>query len=203
MPETVAPEALLDYWYGGHDPDDPATAGRQAGLWWGRSDQTDRELRERFGAAHAAAGRGELDGWAATPEGRVALVIVLDQLSRNLDRGTPRAFVHDEAALRLSLQAIASGQDRTRPFFHRVFLYMPFQHAERLGVQEQGCRLFERLRDESPPPLREPATLYLDFMWRHRDIVARFGRFPHRNAILGRPSSAEELRFLTEPNSSF
>lgn len=198
----VTPQEILAYWFGG-DPDDPATGGRQAGLWWSHDEAIDRELRERFGATHEAAGRGELRAWADDPEGRVALVVVLDQLSRNLHRGTPRAFEHDETALRLSLAAIERGEDRTRPFFHRVFLYMPFQHAERIGVQEQGCRAFERLRDEAPAPLRELASMYLDFMRRHRDIVARFGRFPHRNAILGRPSSAEELRFLQEPGSSF
>lgn len=200
---SVAPQDVLDYWFGGHDPDDPATAGHQAGLWWGQAEPTDRELHERFGDTHQAAARGELQAWAEGPDGRVALVIVLDQLSRNLHRGTPRAFENDAAALRLVLGALERGEDRTRPFFHRLFLYMPFQHIERLTVQEQGCRLFEALRDEAPPPLREPAGLYLDFMLRHRDIVARFGRFPHRNAILGRPSSAEELRFLQQPGSSF
>lgn len=196
-------QEVLSYWFGDHGPDDPTTGSGQAGLWWGQAEQTDRELAERFGVTHEAASRGELDAWASQPEGRVALVLVLDQLSRNLDRGTPRAFANDQAALRLTLEAIELGEDRARPFFHRVFLYMPFQHIERLVVQDQGCRMFERLRDECSEAHRELARKYLDFMRRHRDIVARFGRFPHRNAILGRPSSAEELHFLTQPGSSF
>lgn len=200
---SVTPKDVLEYWFGGHDPDDPATGSRQADLWWGHSEQSDRALQERFGETHEAAARGELDDWAQSADGRVALVIVLDQLSRSLHRGTPRAFEHDAAALRLTLAAVERGEDRTRPFFQRVFLYMPFQHSERITVQEQGCRVFEALRDEAPAPLRESARFYLGFMRRHRDVVARFGRFPHRNAILGRPSSAEELAFLQQPGSSF
>jgi uncharacterized protein (DUF924 family) len=196
------PRDVLDRWFGG-DPDDPATAERMAALWWGRGEATDAELRERFGATHEAAVQGRLDGWAATPDGRVALVVVLDQLSRNLHRGTPRAFAQDPAALRLVLEAVEAREDRSRPFFHRVFLYMPFQHAERLAEQERSCRLFERLVSEHDGPRREVARVYRRFAWLHRDIVARFGRFPHRNAILGRPSSAEELRFLEQPGSSF
>jgi uncharacterized protein (DUF924 family) len=202
MTKPTAPQDVLDHWFG-EDPDDPATAERMAPLWWGRSEATDVELRERFAATHEAARRGELDGWAATPAGRVALVVVLDQLSRNLHRGTPRAFALDAAALRLSAAAVGSGEDRTRPFFHRVFLYLPFEHAERLADQERCCRLFDRLVAETPEPLRAVARGYRDFAWQHRDIVARFGRFPHRNAILGRPSTAEELRFLAQPGSSF
>jgi uncharacterized protein (DUF924 family) len=202
MTEPVVPQDVLDEWFGGA-PDDPATAERKAPLWWGRSEATDAALRERFAATHEAAGRGELDGWAATPAGRVALVVVLDQLSRNLHRGTPRAFAHDPAALRLATEAVERGEDRTLPFFHRVFLYLPFEHSERLDDQERCCRLMDRLVAESPAPLQELARGYLDYARQHRDIVARFGRFPHRNAILGRPSTPEELRFLEQPGSSF
>jgi uncharacterized protein (DUF924 family) len=199
---TVRPQEILDHWFGA-DPDDPTTAERQAALWWGRSEAGDRELAERFGATHEAAASGELDAWAQNPEGRVALVVVLDQLSRNLHRGSPRAFAQDPAAQRLVLEAIERGEDRTRPFFHRVFLYLPLEHSERLVHQDRCCRLFERLRDECAEPLQKPARAYLGFAYQHRDIVARFGRFPHRNATLGRPSSAEELRFLEQPGSSF
>lgn len=200
--EPALPHEVLDCWFDGA-PDDPATAGKKAALWWGSDPASDAELRERFGATHEAAAAGRLDHWAATPEGRVALVLVLDQLSRNLHRGTPGAFAQDPAAQRLALAAVEQGEDRSSPFFHRVFLYMPFEHSERLADQERCCRLFDRLLAECPEPLREPARTYLGFAHRHRDIVARFGRFPHRNAILGRPSSAEELRFLEQPGSSF
>jgi uncharacterized protein (DUF924 family) len=130
-------------------------------------------------------------------------VLVLDQLSRNLHRGTPGAFAQDPAALRVALAAVEQGEDRSYPFFHRVFLYMPLEHSERLADQERCCRLFDALLAECSEPLREPARTFLGFAHRHRDIVARFGRFPHRNAILGRQSSAEELRFLEQPGSSF
>jgi len=202
MPEPVTPQDVLEYWFGAA-PDDPATAGAKAGLWWGHSEATDAELRERFGAVHDDASAGRLDGWAATPEGRVALVVVLDQLSRNLHRGTARAFAQDSAARSLAVPAVEQGEDRTRPFFHRVFLYLPFEHGERIADQERCCRLFERLNAECPEPLRGAAKAYLQYARQHRDIVARFGRFPHRNAILGRPSSAEELRFLEQPGSAF
>lgn len=202
MPNSVTPQDVLDYWFGA-DPDDPATASTKMPLWWGRSEATDAELRERFGAAHEDACAGRLDGWAGTPEGRVALVVVLDQLSRNLHRGTPRAFAQDPTARSLAVAAIEQGEDVTRPFFHRAFLYLPFEHSERLADQERCCRLFERLLAEAAEPLRATAKGYLQFAVQHRDIVARFGRFPHRNAILGRPSSAEELRFLEQPGSSF
>lgn len=202
MAEPVVAEDVLDYWFGAA-PEDPATAQHKAALWWGRSEATDAELRERFGATHEAASAGHLDGWAATPAGRVALVVVLDQLSRNLHRGTPRAFAHDPAARSLALAAIDAGQDRVGPFFHRVFLYLPLEHSERLADQERCARLFEQLRVECPEPLRDLARAYLQYARAHRDIVARFGRFPHRNAILGRPSSAEELRFLEQPGSGF
>jgi uncharacterized protein (DUF924 family) len=198
----VEPRDVLDFWFGG-DPDDPATATAKRALWWGHGEATDRELRERFGATHEAAASGQLDGWAQTPAGRVALVIVLDQLSRNLHRGTARAFAQDPAALRSALAALEHGEDRTQPLFHRVFLYMPLEHSERLAHQERCCRLFERLLGECAEPLRGAARAYLGFAYRHRDIVARFGRFPHRNAILGRPSSAEELSFLEQPGSGF
>jgi uncharacterized protein (DUF924 family) len=202
MSEPVTPQDVLTYWFG-DAPDDPATAEKQAKLWWGHREATDAELRERFGAVHDEASAGRLDGWAATPEGRVALVVVLDQLSRNLHRGTPRAFAQDPAALGHALAAIEQGEDRTRPFFHRVFLYVPFEHSERIADQERCCRLFDHLLEQAPEPLQGTAKYYLQYARQHRDIVARFGRFPHRNAILGRPSSAEELQFLAQPGSGF
>lgn len=202
MLEPVAAQEILDYWFGSA-PDDPATAQRKAALWWGRSEATDAELHARFDATHQAATAGRLEGWAATLEGRVALVVVLDQLSRNIHRGTPGAFAQDPAARRHALAVIDRGEDRSCPFFHRVFLYLPLEHSERLADQERCCRLFEQLRDECPAPLQEAARMYLQFARAHRDIVARFGRFPHRNAILGRPSSAEEQAFLEQPGSAF
>lgn len=200
---TVAPDDVLGFWFAGHDPDDPATGEHQGALWWGHGEQTDQEVRERFGSTHAAAASGRLSAWAKTPPGRLALVLVLDQVSRNLHRGTPQAFAQDPAAEGLVLDALGRGEDLELPFFHRVFLYMPLMHTEDIRGQERGCRVFDDLARTCAPPLRAKAESYRSYAQRHRDIVARFGRFPHRNAFLGRPSSAEELRFLEQPGSSF
>ncbi len=200
---SVAPSDILELWFGGHDPDDPATGDRQSKLWWGHDEATDRDLQERFAQTHQAATQGQLDGWADAPSGRVALVLMFDQLSRMLHRDTPGAFAQDAVARRWVQAATERGADRDLPFFHRVFLYMPLMHSEDLRDQERCCRLFEALRDENEGDRADKARSYGGFAVRHRDIIARFGRFPHRNAILGRPSSAEELRFLEGPGSSF
>lgn len=199
----VAPEEILEHWFGGHDPDDPATGGRQSALWWGHDEQTDQRLRERFGATHEAAADGQLHAWTQTPAGQVALVLVLDQLSRNLHRGTPRAFALDPVAQRLTLDVVERGQDRDWPLYHRVFVYMPLMHSERLADQERCCQLFDALLPGCEGARRDRVAHHRNFAQKHRDIVARFGRFPHRNATLGRPSSAEEERFLERPGSSF
>ena len=175
-------EAVLGFWFG-LDPQ----------RWWTKDAAFDRDVRERFAGEHAAVLRGERDGWLATPRGRLAYVIVLDQLSRNMFRDTPRAFAADDRALDAAAGGIARGHDRDLPPGERGFLYMPYMHSELLPVQERCCELFASLGDAEQ----------LDYARRHRDIVARFGRFPHRNAILGRPSTPEELAFLTQPGSSF
>ena len=161
--------------------------------WFARDDAFDAELRQRFGPLLAQARRGELAHWAEHPDGALALVILLDQVSRNIHRGTPEAFAGDGLALDCAKDAIARGFDLAVAPDRRVFFYVPFEHAEKLADQERGVALFEALGDEN----------YLGYMRRHRDIVARFGRFPHRNAILGRISTPEEIEFLKQPGSSF
>ncbi len=150
-------------------------------------------LRERFGATLEAAARCELFGWRHTPEGRLAEILVLDQFSRNIFRDTPRAFEQDALALVLAQEMVASGQDQRLPVAQRVFVYMPFMHSESALIHQQAVRLFS-----------QPGLEYnLDFERRHQVIIERFGRYPHRNAILGRTSSAAEIAFLSEPDSSF
>jgi uncharacterized protein (DUF924 family) len=153
----------------------------------------DETIRTRFGDTLEAAARCELFAWRATPEGRLAEIIVLDQFSRNVYRDTPHAFAQDALALVLAQELVASGLDRSLPDAQRVFACMPYMHSESALVHTQAVALFTQLGIQDN----------LNFELRHKAIVDRFGRFPHRNAILGRASSSEELVFLSEPGSSF
>ncbi|HRK39323.1 MAG TPA: DUF924 family protein [Burkholderiaceae bacterium] len=153
----------------------------------------DEAIRTRFGTTLEAAALCELFGWRATPEGRLAEIIVLDQFSRNVWRDTPRAFAQDALALALAQELVASGQDRSLPVEQRRFAYMPYMHSESALVHEQAVALF------SQPGLEDN----LRFEHAHKAIIDRFGRYPHRNAILARSSTAEELAFLSGPGSSF
>lgn len=153
----------------------------------------DEAIRTRFGATLEAAARCELFAWRATPEGRLAEVLVLDQFSRNAWRDNPRAFAQDALALALAQELVASGQDSSLPVAQRSFAYMPYMHSESALIHEQAVALF------SQPGLEGN----LRFEHAHKAIIDRFGRYPHRNAILGRSSTAEELAFLSGPGSSF
>ena len=153
----------------------------------------DEAIRTRFGATLEAASRCELFAWRATPEGRLAEVLVLDQFSRNVYRDTARAFAQDALALALAQELVASGQDRSLPLAQRSFAYMPYMHSESALVHDQAIALF------SQPGMEDS----LGFELRHQAIIERFGRYPHRNALLGRESTPEELAFLSEPGSSF
>jgi uncharacterized protein (DUF924 family) len=152
----------------------------------------DETIRARFGDTLEAAARCELFAWRATAEGRLAEIIVLDQFSRNVYRDTPRAFAQDALALVLAQELVASAQDRSLPEAQRVFAYMPYMHSESALVHTQAVALSQLGNQDN-----------LNFELRHKAIIDRFGRYPHRNAILGRTSSAEELAFLSEPGSSF
>ena len=153
----------------------------------------DETIRTRFGATLEAAAQCELFAWRATPEGRLAEILVLDQFSRNVWRDTPRAFAQDALALALAQELVACGLDRSLPTAQRIFAYMPYMHSESALVHEQAIALFAQPGMETN----------LDFELRHKAIIDRFGRYPHRNAILGRRSSPEELVFLSGPGSSF
>jgi uncharacterized protein (DUF924 family) len=153
----------------------------------------DETIRTRFGSTLEAAARCELFTWRTTPEGRLGEVLVLDQFSRNVYRDTARAFAQDALALALAQELVTSGQDRSLPLTQRSFAYMPFMHSESALVHAQAVALFSQSGMEDT----------LCFELHHEAIIARFGRYPHRNAILGRDSTAEELAFLSEPGSSF
>jgi uncharacterized protein (DUF924 family) len=195
-------ETILTYWFG-TDPDGAALAKDRADLWWSKNTEIDREIRERFETSVRLAGKGMLSSWRAEPRGRLALIILTDQFPRNIYRDSPRAFAFDAGALELSLDGIARDADRLLRPIERVFFYLPLEHSERLEDQERSVRKFTELIQMAGVEQREIFESYLNFAILHRDIVARFGRFPHRNTILGRPSTPEELYFLSQPGSSF
>jgi uncharacterized protein (DUF924 family) len=179
----MSPEAILHFWFTELTP--KQHYAKDAAL--------DETIRTRFDATLTAAARCELFAWRATPEGRLAEILVLDQFSRNVYRETARAFAQDALALALAQELAASGQDRSLPLAQRSFAYMPYMHSESALVHAQAVELF------SQPGLEDT----LRFELRHKEIIDRFGRYPHRNALLGRESSPEELAFLSEPGSGF
>ena len=174
---------ICDFWFLQIDPNQ----------WRVKDDAFDRLLGERFGALQQQAAAGELYAWRQTPQGRLAEIIVLDQLSRNIHRNTPLAFAQDAMALALAQEAVAAGHLREFNARERIFLLMPYMHSESRLIHVQAEQLFRE---------HTPAENY-GFELRHKVVVDRFGRYPHRNAILGRLSTAEELVFLQQPGSSF
>jgi uncharacterized protein (DUF924 family) len=195
-------ESILEYWLG-HDPDDPAAVAVKQPLWFASDPTTDDAIRERFLERWNQAVRGDLDAWAAEPRGALALVILLDQFSRNLHRGSPQAFAEDERALAVARHQVESGADRSLRPVERYFLYLPYEHAEDLELQRRAVALFERLLQESGPDWRALMEDALHWARLHLDIIARFGRFPHRNRVLGRPSTPAERQYLEEGGLSF
>ena len=192
---------VLDFWFGPADPAQPDGASR--GIWWTRDADFDASIRQRFFATWQAACRGELEDWKGSPDGTLALVIVLDQFSRNLCRDDPGAWAQDPAAVAITLDAIDRGLDDELSHFGRAFLYMPLMHSEDRAVQVRSIAAFDKLVRLAPASLRAGAEGNLKFAHMHKDIVDRFGRYPHRNKVLGRESTDEEVEFLQGPNSSF
>ncbi len=192
---------VLDFWFGPSVRPDavPTTEG----LWWKKSDRTDAEIQTRFKTALSVAQEGGYIEWEREPKSCLALIILLDQFSRNAYRGRPEAFQQDARAVRLCLEGLDRGWDSGFSPFERVFFYMPLEHSEDIEIQERCVRTFQKLAEEVPESLREMFLGYVGYAERHRDIVQQFGRFPHRNEILKRPSTDEELAFLKTPNSSF
>jgi uncharacterized protein (DUF924 family) len=196
-------EQVLDFWFGACGPDGALDRAKQK-MWFGSGHKHDAVIRKQFGKLHRRAVRGELDAeWAATPRGRIALIIVLDQFSRHIHRGTAAAFAQDPKAQRFALAGVEQDVDRALIPAQRAFFYLPFEHAEDLALQQRGVRLFQRLAADVAPAWRKEYTGFADYAGHHRDIVERFGRFPHRNQTLGRVSTPEEIEFLKQPGSSF
>jgi len=198
-------QPILEFWFGqGYAGlDDSTIAGRQSGLWWGKDEAVDRDMAERFGALVNDAGAGKLDAWKAAPDGRLALILLTDQFPRNIHRGTPAMFGLDALARQLCTAGLEAGVDaRLRPI-QRVFFYLPLEHSENAGDQARCVELMTGLAGDAPEEQRRTFEGFIDFALAHKRIVDRFGRFPHRNAILGRDSTAAEIEFLKQPGSSF
>ncbi len=202
MPWTaLSPDAegVLYYWFGELQQGFPKTA--RGKLWFGGSrkgGRIDNEIRQRFGDLHRRAAAGELAEWSHSPRGRLALLILLDQFSRNIHRGRAEAFAADALACTYARDGLRVGDDRQLAPIERVFCYLPFEHSEALADQELSVTKFEQLLAETDSAHRAQVADYLDYALEHRDQIRRFGRFPHRNAVLGRESSAEELQFLQD-----
>jgi uncharacterized protein (DUF924 family) len=177
------PNDVLTFWF----------ADEARDLWFEKNATFDATCRQQLGALADDAAAGRLNVWASTPRGALALVILLDQVPRNLHRGTPAAFAQDAKAREVARRALSAGLDADLAPAERLFLYLPFEHSEDAADQALAVELIERLGHPD----------WTDATRRHRDIILRFGRFPHRNAALGRPSTPEELAFLAEPGSSF
>ncbi|MEM6838185.1 MAG: DUF924 family protein [Cyanobacteria bacterium P01_C01_bin.120] len=188
---------ILIFWFG--NPDIPGSEyGQQRQVWFRKNCEFDQQIRDRFLPIYEQAREGHYDSWIAAPHTALALIIVLDQFSRNMFRGTGRCFEADAQALKTAGAAIARHHDRQLIPVERIFLYLPFEHSEDLAHQNRSVALFETLI-ASAPELQST----LDYAYRHRDVIARFGRFPHRNSSLGRSSTPEELDFLRQPGSRF
>jgi uncharacterized protein (DUF924 family) len=196
-------EQVLEFWFGACGADGTLDPAKQK-MWFGDGRQFDAGIRKSFSALHQRTARGELDpAWAATPRGRIALIVVLDQMSRHIHRGTPAAFAQDPAAQRLAVTGVEKCVDRELIPAQRVFFFLPFEHAEDLELQRLGVRCFDGLARTVSEPCRKEYESFADYARRHCEIVERFGRFPHRNQLLGRASTLEEIKFLKQPGSSF
>jgi uncharacterized protein (DUF924 family) len=191
LPDEV--QAVLAFWF------DPANHEE----WFAAHSAFDATIRARFGETFRLAAEGKLAHWTETPSGWLALLIVLDQFSRNLHRGDQQAWAQDLHAQGLAAWGIEEGFDRQLPPIQRVFAYMPLEHAENIGLQRRCVVLFGNMCESLPAQERDHYTGFLDYARKHEAVIARFGRFPHRNALLGRANTSEELAYLDEPGAGF
>lgn len=191
----AVPEAIYDFWFGGPNRDEFAQSRKQ---WFVKDPNFDAEIRRRFLATYEAAARGDLRAWRDDAKHCLSLIVVLDQFPRNMFRDTPTAFATDPMALDLARFAVDCGHDQTVNIVEQMFFYLPFEHSESLDDQARCVALVHALVDADPR-----RADFFDYAKRHQEVIARFGRFPHRNKILGRASTAAEIDFLGQPGSSF
>lgn len=195
---------VLRFWFGDLCEGELPDKEKQM-TWWMKSEEFDDLVRRKFEKHVLLAEKGELSHWLETPLGTAAFIVVIDQFSRNIYRDTPGAFSRDALALRACLEGIEKGFDRDLHPMHRVFFYLPLMHSENPEIQDLSVEKYSALENEyvPHPQIRETLACSMDFAGRHFDIIKRFGRYPHRNAALGRESTPEETEFLKEPGSSF
>jgi uncharacterized protein (DUF924 family) len=187
-------DEILDFWFGNPDEED---YGKPRKIWFIKNLEFDKEVRSRFLPIYQQAATGKLDDWKESPLGCLALIILLDQFPRNMFRGQPQAFATDSQALAYAKHAVAQGFDKELLPIQRQFIYLPFEHSENLRDQHQCIELFSTLIDYPE------CVSGVDYAHRHFQVIERFGRFPHRNEVLGRESTSEEVEFLKQPGSSF
>jgi uncharacterized protein (DUF924 family) len=202
MTQAATPEDVLDFWFGQPGPA-ADVAARQSKLWFGKSVANDQLVIDRFADTLIAAGAGQLDHWALTPRNRLALIVVLDQFPHHIHRNHGQSFAYDAQSLALAQAMVQNGDAARIAPIERVFVYLPLEHAESLALQDESVALYAQLVADASAAERPLFHGFLDYAKQHRDVVARFGRFPHRNALLGRPSTPEEIEFLKQPGSRF
>lgn len=200
--ESPKVQEILEYWFGALSTGDVYPEDK-AKLWFEGGDEIDKEIRERFEEQVKAATKNELDSWKTTPRGRLALIILVDQFTRNIYRGTPKAFAFDHIGQKLALEGIKESQDQDLLPIERVFFYLPLEHSEDLKIQEISVQKFRSVLPLVQPENESHFKSFEEYAQRHYEIIKKFGRFPHRNKILSRESTPEEIEFLKNPNSSF
>lgn len=187
-------DEILEFWFGAPNLPD---YGKERSFWFTKNLEFDRQLRDRFLPIYTQAAGGELDNWQDLPQSCLALLLLLDQFPRNMFRGTPQSFATDTKALAVANNAVAKGFDRDLLPVQRWFIYLPFEHSENLADQQRCVELFATLTGDPD------STKTIDYALRHKAVIERFGRFPHRNKILGRETTPQEAEFLKQPGSSF
>ncbi len=195
-------DAILAFWFKEHQLSAPQI-DRRMDIWFGEDAAFDHEIQQTFSTDVEEASDGKLDHWAEEPRGRLALILLLDQFRRNIYRGTAKAFEKDKAALKLCVEGAMQKKDRGLTPIQRVFFYMPLQHAESLKVQSKAVELYTRLAEAVSPTLQETFLTIAQFAELHRDIIEQYGRFPHRNALLGRKNTPEEDEYLAGDGPDF
>mgnify|MGYP000353064763 FL=1 len=203
-------QTVLDYWFGeeaadGSMPPRSAQqiAKQQSKFWWSKNESIDADIRQRFEPVLKALLTGHYSSWLSSPQGRLAAIIVLDQFSRNMYRENAQAFSQDSLALYWTLEGIRQGDDKKLTPLQRVFFYLPLEHCEQPNMQNLAIEKFTQLGEDAPASFTELAKGFVSYAHQHQEVIARFGRFPHRNALLNRISTAQEKDYLAQPGSGF
>ena len=195
-------ETVLDFWFGG-ELHDPKALDENNKMWFGENDEFDATVRTRFRPLLDRAAAGELRHWKLSARGTLALIITFDQFPRNIYRSTPQAFAFDQRALALCRDGIAMGTDVDLEIIERAFFYLPLEHAEDIEAQEKSVACYERLLADAPGPIKPIAEMNLSHARQHREIIAEYGRFPHRNLVLGRTSTPAEIVWISALRGNF